>query len=253
MRLIVDVGNTRAKYAVFDEDKIVCHGVVLRRYSSRIVRLVKGKYPVNSAIVTNTSDIGAELMNFLKSMPVFIHLDHNTPVPIQNCYANPGELGKDRLAAAVGAYTRFSGKNALIIDMGTCITMNLLADGKFLGGNISPGLNMRLKAMHHFTAKLPSVPLGLPLEDIGTSTIHAMQNGAVKGAFREIETFIGEVHHKYGAINVILTGGDAVLFANYTKNKIFVSPYLVLEGLNEILKYNDHTISDGSNSANTSE
>lgn len=253
MRLIVDVGNTRAKFAVFDGDHIIDRGVVARRYSSGIVRQINGKYPIDAAIVTNTSDIGTELMSFLKSIPHFIHLDHYTPVPILNCYEDPAQLGKDRLAAAVGANAKFNGESSLIIDMGTCITMNLLFEGKFLGGNISPGLNMRLRAMHRFTAKLPVVSLGLPDEDLGTSTQRAMQNGAVKGAFREIEAFISEIHHKYGVINVILTGGDADMFANYTKNKIFVSPNLVLEGLNEILKYNDQTISGSSVPADLSD
>lgn len=239
-RLVVDIGNTRAKYAVFNGDLMVDHGVLLRRYSGKISRLVGDKFQINAAIVTNTSGISDELMDYLKSLHRFIHLDENTRVPVTNMYENPAELGKDRLAAAVGAYARFGGKSTLVIDMGTCITMNLLTEGGlFMGGNISPGIKMRLKAMHRFTARLPLVEVGLPLEDFGTSTVRAMQNGAVRGALREIEAFIEETGTKYGVINVILTGGDARLFENYTKTKIFVSPNIVLEGLNEILKYND--------------
>ena len=172
-------------------------------------------------------------------MPVFIHLDHNTPIPIKNEYGAPESLGKDRLAAAVGAGKMFPGKNVLFFDMGTCITMNFIdSSGSFIGGNISPGIRMRLKAMHTFTDRLPMVPLEIPDEVIGKDTVKAMQNGGIKGAFREMESFIDEIRTDFGEIVIILTGGDANLFESYTKNKIFVAPYLVLQGLNEILKYN---------------
>jgi len=119
------------------------------------------------------------------------------------------------------------------------MTTNIVtANGEYLGGNISPGINMRLKAMHTFTAKLPLVEIGLPIENLGNSTVKALQNGAVKGTFREIDSFIEEIRQDLGDLIVILTGGDAKLFENWTKNMIFAAPNLVLEGLNEILKYN---------------
>ena len=148
-------------------------------------------------------------------------------------------MGKDRIDASVGANKRSQGKAALFIDMGTCITVNFInSEGAFVGGNISPGIMMRLKAMHKFTAKLPMVKPDIPDEYFAQSTVKALQNGAVKGAFREIDSFIDDTRIKFGVNNIILTGGDAVLFESYTKNKIFVAPNLVLEGLNEILNYN---------------
>ena len=123
--------------------------------------------------------------------------------------------------------------------MGTCITMNFVNNkGWFLGGNISPGIKMRLKAMHKFTANLPLAENVLNDEFIADTTVKALQNGAIKGTFREIDSFITETRNKFGEIKVILTGGDAFFFENWTKNMIFVAPNLVMEGLNEILKYN---------------
>ncbi|MBP9197836.1 MAG: type III pantothenate kinase [Saprospiraceae bacterium] len=239
MYIIIDIGNTRAKYAIFDHNIIVLQGVVLRRYSiSTIGKLLK-KFEIKAGILSSTSEISMAFLDILRKIPFFIHLDMETPIPIQNLYSTPLSLGKDRLAAAVGAFKRSYGKPVLFIDMGTCITMNLLNEaGAFIGGNISPGIRMRLKAMHKFTAKLPLVEPDIPAEDFAPTTVKALQNGAVKGTFREIDSFIDDTRVKFGVNNIILTGGDAGLFESYTKNKIFVAPNLVLEGLNEILKYN---------------
>ncbi len=239
MNIIIDIGNTRAKYAIFDDKNIVFQGVVLRRYSIPTISNVLKKFNITAGILSNTSELNVVLLEILRKIPFFIHLDMNTPLPIHNLYSTPLSLGKDRLAAAVGAYKRSHGKPVLFIDMGTCITMNLLnEEGAFIGGNISPGIRMRLKAMHKFTAKLPLVEPDIPSEDFAQTTVKALQNGAVKGTFREIDSFIDDTRVKFGVNNIILTGGDAGLFESYTKNKIFVAPNLVLEGLNEILKYN---------------
>jgi type III pantothenate kinase len=239
VNIVIDIGNTRAKYALFDGDAILTQGVALRRYSVSVLSKILQRSEITAGILSNTSEVNILLLEMLKRLPFFIHLDTITQIPIQNLYATPSSLGKDRIAAAVGAWKRSIGKSALFIDMGTCITVNFLNDeGAFVGGNISPGIMMRLKAMHKFTAKLPLVKPEIPEEYFATSTVKALQNGAVKGAFREIDSFIDDTRIKFGVNNIILTGGDAVLFESYTKNKIFVAPNLVLEGLNEILNYN---------------
>ena len=239
MYLIADIGNTRIKLAVYKEDELLSFSATPRRFALLGLQKILFAFPITAAILSNTSEVDPIVIQLLSSLPFFIHLDQNTPSPIINKYLTPHTLGKDRIAAAVGAKKRFSGKSVLFIDMGTCITMNFInSSGVFIGGNISPGINMRLRAMHKYTARLPKAPLQIPDEYFGSDTIKALQNGAIKGTFREIDTFIEETHQKFGAINVILTGGDAHLFENYTKNKIFVAPNLVLEGLNEILKYN---------------
>ncbi|MGB4960312.1 MAG: type III pantothenate kinase [Saprospiraceae bacterium] len=238
MKLVIDIGNTRAKYGIFDGDKMVDHGTMMRRYSGNIAKKAQ-KYPIDAAILSNTSDPSPELLIYLDNIKPFIHLHHTTRLPITNLYGSPQSLGNDRLAAAVGAFARFAGTPCIIVDMGTCITVNYLsAQGAYVGGNISPGIDMRLKAMHHYTAKLPKVQAQWNHSDFGKDTQEAMQNGAVKGAILEIEGMILRIKGQTPGINVILTGGSAHFFVSYTKIKIFVSPNLVLEGLYEILKYN---------------
>ena len=125
MYIIIDIGNTRAKYAIFDHNIIVLQGVVLRRYSiSTIGKLLK-KFEINAGILSSTSEISIAFLDILRKIPFFIHLDMDTSIPIQNLYSTPLSLGKDRLAAAVGAFKRSYGKPVLFIDMGTCITMEL--------------------------------------------------------------------------------------------------------------------------------
>lgn len=239
MHLVADIGNTRLKLAVFDGDSIIFQKNVEKNLTGQLIREVLQTHKVDAAILSNTSVIDQDLLQLLDTLPIFIHLGHHTPIPIKNNYLAPETLGKDRLAAAVGAAKLFPGKSILFFDMGTCITMNFVdSDGRFIGGNISPGIRMRLKAMHAFTDKLPLVEIEVPKELVGTETVKAMQNGGIKGAFREMDSFIEEIKAEIGEIVIILTGGDAHLFENYTKNKIFAAPNLVLQGLNEILKYN---------------
>lgn len=240
MNLVIDLGNTRIKFAVFDtNDQIVFIGKMLKRYASSLMTKLPSEIKIDNAILCNTSLPDEKLLKSVYTLENFIHFDSKTKLPIHNLYETPDTLGKDRLAAAVASYHRFRGSNVLFIDMGTCITMNLInAKGEFIGGNISPGIQMRLKAMHHYTAKLPLVKAALNEIDFGASTVKALQNGAVKGAFREIDSFIDETRLNFGSINVILTGGDAFFFESWTKKEIFVAPNLVMEGLNEILKYN---------------
>lgn len=240
MNLIIDLGNTRVKCAVIDSIGTIL--VIIRRpkrYCFNVINDLLGKYKIKAAILSNTSSPDESTLDLLNSLSQFIHLDENTALPIVNGYETPKSLGKDRIAAAVSSFLRFKNENVVFVDMGTCITMNFISsEGVFLGGNIHPGISMRLKAMHRFTAKLPLVEISVPEEIFGMSTVKALQNGAVKGAFLEIDAFIQLIQTKFGHIKVLLTGGDAHLFEKWTKNEIFVAPNLVLEGLNEILKYN---------------
>lgn len=240
MNLIVDLGNTRVKCAIISsDDKIVELLKKPKRYCTTIIGSLLKKHAIEAAILSNTSLPEEETLFQLNSLNHFIHLDETTSIPIQNNYETPSTLGKDRIAAAVASHIRFKDENVLFIDMGTCITINFISSaGVFLGGNIHPGIQMRLKAMHKFTAKLPMTEIQVPEEFFGRSTVKALQNGAVKGAFLEIDSLIQLTRSKFGPIKVLLTGGDAYLFENWTKNEIFVAPNLVLEGLNEILKYN---------------
>ncbi|MBK7698284.1 MAG: type III pantothenate kinase [Saprospiraceae bacterium] len=211
MNLIIDQGNTRVKCAVFDSnDVIVFKSVKLKRYAHCILNELPSTLKIENVILSNTSLPDKFLMDQLRTYQHFLHLDHSTKIPIVNKYGTPETLGKDRIAAAVGAWMKYPNENILFIDMGTCITMNFVNNkGWFLGGNISPGINMRFKAMHKFTANLPLAENVLNDEFIADTTVKALQNGAIKGTFREIDSFITETRNKFGEIKVILTGGDA--------------------------------------------
>jgi type III pantothenate kinase len=238
LNLIIDIGNTRAKVAVFASSDLV-HLEIFENFDVYDLHRILKDYGIQKCILSNSGMVSEGLLDELLSCTEFLHFGKDTLIPIKNGYDSKNTLGNDRLAGAVGTLFYFPKGNTLKIDMGTCITMDFVnGELEFVGGNISPGVHMRLKAMHHFTAKLPLVEVEVHEEIFGKSTTTAMQNGAVKGAFCEIDSFIERVREEFGIINVILTGGDAILFEKYTKNEIFVAPNLVLEGLNEILKYN---------------
>jgi type III pantothenate kinase len=169
----------------------------------------------------------------------YLPLKNQTPLPFKNLYRTPLTLGIDRLAAVAGALASFPAQNCLVVDAGTCMTYELLtAQAEYLGGNIAPGIAMRLKAMHAFTAKLPEVSKGETEDWVGYSTESALRNGAQWGAAFEIEGTIARLQGKFSPLTVILTGGDAIFLAKMLKSQIFVLPDLVLIGLNKILNHN---------------
>ncbi|MCZ2102586.1 MAG: type III pantothenate kinase [Chitinophagales bacterium] len=240
MNLIVDLGNTRCKLSVVDEDGIILLTVKeFKRYAlSSLIQLMQ-QYRFDHAIMSATGKVPGALVEQMNMIENFVMFDSRLNLPISVVYDTPHTLGNDRLAAAVGAFRRFPGKNLMIVDMGTCITVDFVtSSGVFMGGNISPGIQMRLKSMHHYTAKLPLVDAIDSDVLFGKSTAMALQNGGVRGALFEIEGIIEAATREYGPLEIILTGGDADFFVSWSKFKIFAAPDLVIEGLNEILKYN---------------
>jgi type III pantothenate kinase len=240
MNLCIDIGNTRSKYAVFDKDQLVAEGV-WSKVSVTAIRKVEKEYPLIQRIIVSTVTLLDKKLKseIQKNTKQYLLLDHKTAIPIQNKYETPKTLGKDRLSAVIGATAVFPKRNCLVIDAGTCIKYDFInAEGVYRGGSISPGVQMRLKAMHHFTAKLPLVKTSENDEFIGKNTREAILSGAQHGALAEIKGMIAAYVEKYGRIKVIITGGDAIFFANRMKRRIFVSPNLVLIGLNRILSFN---------------
>ena len=145
----------------------------------------------------------------------------------------------DRIASACGAFQLFPRENTLSIDAGTCITYEFTdADGNYRGGGISPGLNMRFKAVHTFTAKLPLISAKQNAPLVGNTTETSIQSGVINGLIAEIDGIIDRYQREFGAVRVILCGGDTRFFENQLKASIFASPELVLIGLNSILNYN---------------
>ena len=237
MNLCIDIGNTRTKVAVFKQDKKIYFKAKKKWLVGDLKTLVK-KHGIDNSIISSVKKTKPAYLSYLKKNTKLVQLTHKTAVPIINKYGTPKTLGRDRLAAAIGAFASYPKKNNAIIDIGTCVKFDYIdKNGIYYGGNISPGVEMRLKAMHHFTAALPSIKQKQPKNLLGLSTGEAMNNGAVLGVVFEIESFIRRLKAEKGSINVILTGGGASFFGEIVKSKIFVDSLLLLKGLNKIANY----------------
>lgn len=197
-------------------------------------------HPVDAAIFSTVTAPDEEALALLKRrVPVFVQFDHSSYIPVKIGYDTPHTLGLDRIAAVVGAAMQQPGVPVLVIDAGTCVTYDLLtADGTFAGGNIAPGIRLRLLAMHEHTGKLPLVGDEGEIPEIGFSTETAMRAGATLGVAYEIEGYIARLNETYPELFVFLTGGDALKLAAKIKSRIFVDENLVLTGLNRILQEN---------------
>lgn len=241
MNLIIDIGNTQNKYAVFDNNKVIeawnVHIMGISEWKLKLKTFTEVKHSILSSVYE-----GNFLTIIRKSLTKklgLIELSHTTPVPINNKYQTPETLGNDRLANAVGATIIFPKKNVLIIDMGTCIKYDFIDKKKnYHGGAISPGLQMRFKALKQFTYKLPLIESSKKFSLTGNSTEQSILSGVQNGIIFEINGMIAEYEKKNNELKVILTGGDAPFFANHLKSSIFAAPNLTLQGLNEILNYN---------------
>ena len=239
MNICLDIGNTRAKVGLFDGPQLQQYWSIPRAEIMEFLQTLTNHSIKNVILSTVAQDVGKEISQIWGDPINFIELNEKTALPIQNTYRTPKTLGKDRIAAVVGATLVGPPTNKLIIDAGTCITFELLEANKvYLGGNISPGVKMRLQSMHHFTARLPALSVGATDSTIGYGTQSAMRNGAQWGTIWEIEGTIDHFAKQFEPLTVILTGGDANFLAEKMKRKIFVHQHLVLLGLNKILDYN---------------
>ena len=245
MNLSIDLGNTYAKTGLFSAGKLVeTNWKLTYRDLSDYVQSVHPQQIMVSSVSYSEEQLKAEFSGFT---PEIYLLKSTTPVPMIKRYDTPETLGADRVAAAIGAKVLYPQNNCLVIDMGTCITYDLVdANDNFQGGIISPGVRMRFKAMNTFTMRLPLLePNGIP-ELIGKNTKHAMQSGVMNGLLAEINGLIEAYGKVLTNINVIFCGGDATYFANRIKYPNFVVPELVLIGLNRILEYNvEHKKNNG--------
>jgi len=196
--------------------------------------------PDGKVVIGSVNQNGAELSKDLGVSERCLVLDHETPLPIGVEYKTPSTLGIDRVAGVTGASALFPGNNCLVIDIGTCITYDYInKTGTYLGGAISPGLEMKLKALHDFTANLPSIPVSEPTSLIGDTTKDSILSGVFNGTLAEIEQMIKSFKKELKEeLLVVVCGGQAQLFESKINGRIFVLPELVLVGLNEILQYN---------------
>jgi type III pantothenate kinase len=235
LNLVIDVGNTRAKAATFRGNECV----EKMFYDSMDDLYLLGHREFENILVSSVNHPSDEILSKLNAFGKKIVLDNRTPLPLKIRYATPETLGVDRIAAACGALELFPLQNTLIVDAGTCINYEFVDhQGHYHGGTISPGIDMRFKAMHKFTARLPLISLNKQVGLIGDSTESCMQSGVLYGVLGEIEGIVARYQEKYTQLAVAICGGDAGLFENRLKPTIFAAPDLVLMGLNRILRYN---------------
>ena len=239
MNLIIDTGNTRVKLAVFEKDRLVeVVFIDAESFLSEIKKILK-KYRITVGILSNVSFIAENKIQELQKLVNLFILSPSTNVPFINLYETPKTLGVDRIALVAAAVNKFTKKNILIIDAGTCITFDFVNDqSEYLGGAIAPGIEMRYKALHSFTSKLPNLTKKVPQNFIGNNTNESINSGVVNGVLQELEGVINQYKKKYSDLTVVLTGGDTNFLAKQLKSSIFANPNFVLEGLNEILIFN---------------
>lgn len=241
MNLIIDIGNSVAKLAIFDGGKLV---EVFRgsNHSLDCLPMLCAKYPFRQGIIASVITLSNTIRRQLGKLPFkMIELSHETPIPIVNLYDTPQTLGMDRLAAVVAANEQKPGHDILVIDAGTCITYDFInAKGEYKGGNISPGMRMRFKALNVFTDKLPKVNAKGEVPMYGQSTETAIRAGVIRGIEFEMSGYIAHLQKNYPSLFVFLTGGDEFSFETNLKNVIFADRFLVLKGLNRILNYNNN-------------
>jgi type III pantothenate kinase len=242
MNLTIDVGNTRIKLAVFAETALLVAMVCPKDQFSTQLEKIAAKYPeITHCILARVGGFSEKDRYLLKKQYELLVLTNSTVLPFKNNYGTPQTLGVDRIALAAAAVKVYPGQDVLVIDAGSCITYDFVnEDGSYLGGSISPGINMRYKAVHTFTEKLPLLVPTLPLVTIGKSTDQSIHSGILQGIVFEIEGFSAMYRKKYPNLTVILTGGDAEFLRDSLKSHIFAHSNFLLEGLNYILEHNKH-------------
>ncbi len=240
MNLIIDVGNTRIKAAVFENDTLLEVVVFKADDLLKKVDFLINKYTIGKGIISSVKNISNNQLNQLHKKLSFLVLDASTKVPFKNLYKTPKTLGVDRIALVSNAVGKFHNKNVLVIDAGTCITYDFVsASQEYLGGAISLGIEMRYKALHNYTSKLPLLEKNVPVNFIGNTTEESIHSGVVNGVIREINGVIEQYERENTFLTLVLTGGDTYFLAKQLKSSIFANPNFVLEGLNTILIYNN--------------
>jgi type III pantothenate kinase len=237
--LCFDFGNTRKKCAVFNEEQID-KIIVLADDSVETIQSLIDTWQPRKSILSSVVDHNITIEELLAAKTKFHKLSHLTKLPLTTPVGKPETIGADRLALAAAAVHYHPKKNNLVIGMGSCVTYNFINKyHEFVGGAISPGMEMRLKAMNQFTAKLPLVKADSNVPLIGYDTTTNLLSGVVLGIAKEIDGFIDAYKEKFGNFNVLLTGGDLVHLAHHLKNKIFADPDLIFKGLYAISEVNN--------------
>ncbi len=231
---VLDAGNTRLKIGRFEGGKLVqVEALALTDWQQ--YRLSS---PADAAVLASVSVPEQELDLWLKAqgIPKVLRFDQHTPLPFESRYTSPETLGSDRKMLVLGAVHLYPNRNHLIIGIGSCITYDLVtAQNVHLGGDISPGMHMRWRAMHDFTARLPLLTEPEPIQLFGTDTQSALRSGVVQGIVAEIQGRYQQLKQQIPDLTIILTGGDAHFFEKQINSPIFAEPNLALYGLHALL------------------
>jgi type III pantothenate kinase len=249
MQLVIDIGNTRVKAAVFNsvpasasnksQKKEMLHFFVFKNTDELLASGVIDKYSIKNCIIGSVVNEIDGFIESLREQSDVILFDSGTAIPIKNLYKTAHTLGSDRLAAAVGANAEAPDQDILVIDAGTCVKYNFVnSNNEYLGGGISPGLQMRFKAVNTFTSRLPLLEPDENYDQlIGTNSSESILSGVQLGIINEVDSFIDQYRQRFNNIKVFLTGGDTEFLAKRLKNRIFADQNLILKGLNEILDH----------------
>ena len=247
MNLVIDIGNTMSKLAVFRGRDPYSFSSV-EKISAGILEDFLGSNPgIKNAILSSVTFHDPSIIRMLESRFHFIELSESTSIPVKNLYRSPESLGKDRLACAVGAHLLFPNKNVLAIDAGTCIKYDFVnASGHYLGGGISPGIDLRFRSLNQFTDKLPLLTYRPFDELIGNTTEGSILSGVLNGVAEEVKGIVQRYREEYPGLRVVLTGGFMKFFErifniqDMENSSIFADSFLVLKGLNQILIFNEN-------------
>jgi type III pantothenate kinase len=238
MNLIVDIGNSATKLAVYKGRDRIFISRINELSCAEIEKELAG-FTINRAIVSSVKELAPFITDLLFPNVPFVHvLSYKSRLPFKIDYDTPETLGTDRIAAVAGAFSFYPGAEILVIDAGTAITFDFLSGDVYKGGNISPGLTMRFKALNKFTGKLPLVS---PTDDFtfpGRNTTDAIIAGVITGVTYEINEYIRTFEKKYSDIKIILTGGDCGYIKDKINHQLTYMPDIVTDGLNNILEYN---------------
>jgi type III pantothenate kinase len=242
MLLVIDMGNTQIKTAVFEQNTLLKKEIIAYEdWQISLKKVIKKFSEISILVVASVGKL--EKIDFLtldSGLNVYF-ITRDSKFPFNNLYASPSTLGIDRMILASGAVLQFPKKNRLVIDAGTCITYDFIdSNDNYLGGAISPGIRLRYESLHNYTAKLPLLKKEKPIEIVGNSTLQSIHSGVINGVSFEIEGFINSVLNKNDNFIIILTGGDAVFLAERLKNTIFANPNFLLESLNQTFQYNNN-------------
>jgi len=240
MNLVIDIGNTLVKMAVFQGDILIKKKISLKLDFLKNLEELEQKYqkPAN-IILSSVSKTPLKWLQKLKDGSKLLILDQNLPQVFTNLYATPNTLGNDRIALVSAASKHFPAENVLVVDTGTCITYDFKNNkNEYLGGAISPGLEMRYKAVHNFTENLPLLEREEEISLTGNSTNSCIHSGVIFGITAEIDGIIASYQSQFKDLTIILTGGDAQFLCKRLKNGIFANSNFLLEGLNYILEFN---------------